>query len=574
MAVRGAAFLDRLGFRMAFSLAVILLPLAIVSILRSQAVISQTAARNEAALFGETVQVASTELALIDKARGVAGSVGAIILELAQQPEVCNAALARIADRASLGFVGYMAPDGSVPCASSNGEAALARTEDLSAVMGDRREVVRRRAVGFASESPVIYVMSPVFDRIGRSRGLVTASIPQEMVLADRTVTIPDAVFVSVNTEGEVLTSSLPVEAAMGLLPSYGVPRRYLEDGGTFTATSDRGAETIYAVSPVVAGEISMVGIWADAEASLFYLDRAALFPLVMWLASLVVGWFVVDFLVTRHVTSLGGAMRGFAANRRTQMPRSFASAPTELRDVGDAYVTLTDAVVRDEAALEDALYQKNILLREVHHRVKNNLQLIASIMAMQMRRTTSAEVKEVMAGLQDRVLSLATIHKSLYQTSGLAAVRLDELLADIVAQMQGLSQATEAVTLETAYDPVSLLPDQAVPLSLLVTEALTNALKYMAAPAGETRWLKIALRDLGDQTVAVTIENSKGGADSGAGAAESTGLGAQLMTAFATQLAAEMTVDETPDRYRLTLTFAAAPLPEEDFTLPRDAAG
>lgn len=94
--------------------------------------------------------------------------------------------------------------------------------------------------------------------------------------------------------------------------------------------------------------------------------------------------------------------MRGFAQNRRTQMPKSFAYAPTELRDVGDAYVTLTDAVVRDEAKLEDALYQKNILLREVHHRVKNNLQLIASILAMQMRGTKSEEAKELMTGLQD----------------------------------------------------------------------------------------------------------------------------------------------------------------------------
>ena len=88
--------MDRLGFRMAFTLAVILLPLAIVSILRSQAVISQTEARNEAALFGETVQVASTELALIDKARGVAGSVGAIILDLLQEPAVCQLSLIHI----------------------------------------------------------------------------------------------------------------------------------------------------------------------------------------------------------------------------------------------------------------------------------------------------------------------------------------------------------------------------------------------------------------------------------------------------------------------------------------------
>lgn len=567
MAVKGLELLDRLGFRMAFSLAVILLPLAIVSILRSQAVLSQTEARNEAALFGETVQVASTELALIDKARGVAGSVGAIILELIQEPEVCNDALSRVAERSNLAFVGFMAPNGEVLCASQNGPDELAAIDDFSAALSNRREIVRRRPIGFASDAPVIYVLSPVFDRRGNTRGFVTASIPQEMVLSERQVTIADAFFVSVNTEGDVLTSSLPVDDARAMLPSYGLPRRYIVEGGTFTAQSDNGVETIYAVSPVVENEISMVGMWASEEANapLFYLERAAFFPLLMWLASLIVGWFVVDFLVTRHVASLGGAMRGFAKNRRTEMPKSFAYAPTELRDVGDAYLTLTDAVVRDEARLEDALYQKNILLREVHHRVKNNLQLIASIMAMQMRRTKSEEVKEVMMGLQDRVLSLATIHKSLYQTSGLAAIRLDELLSDIVDQMHSLSQSTEPVVVEAEYDPVSLLPDQAVPFSLLVAEALTNSHKYISADPGKPRKLKITLRDLGDHRVSLVIENSRGGADYERSDPHSTGLGAQLMTAFATQLGTEMKVDATPNYYRLSMEFAAAPLPDED---------
>ncbi len=559
--------LDRLGFRMAFSLAVILLPLAIVSILRSQAVISQTEARNEAALFGETVQMASAELALIDKARGVAGSVSAIVLDLLQEPELCRAALTRIAERSALSFVGFVGTDGAVPCSSLAAPPNFSGTADLASVLENPREIVRRTPLGFASQVPVIYVLSPVFDGPNRLRGFVTASIPHQVILDSRDVQIPGTEFLTVNVAGEVLTSSLPQEAATAILPSSGIPKRYLEEGGTFQARSDSGAPTIYAISPVVPGEISMVGLWSEdsADGALFYLDRAAFFPLVMWLASLVVGWFVVDFLVTRHVTSLGGAMRSFADTRRTQMPASFAQAPVELRDVGDAYVNLTDTVVRDEAKLEDALHQKNILLREVHHRVKNNLQLIASIMSMQMRRTGSTEVKEVMAGLQDRVLTLATIHKNLYQTSGLASIRLDELLGDIVGQMQSLSQHAKDIRFETDYDPVSLLPDQAVPFSLLVTEALTNAFKYISAEPGADLTLKIVLRDLPESRVSLVIENSRGGPDYERSDPHSTGLGAQLMMAFATQLGTEMDVEATGTSYRLALEFGAAPLEVDD---------
>jgi hypothetical protein len=100
------------------------------------------------------------------------------------------------------------------------------------------------------------------------------------------------------------------------------------------------------------------------------------------------------------------------------------------------------------------------VLLREVHHRVKNNLQLIASIMNMQMRRAKSPETKALMKGLQERVMSLATVHKELYQTTGLADVRADELLGDLVRQIVGMASAPGGLfRIETTSRPIPLAP-------------------------------------------------------------------------------------------------------------------
>ena len=101
-------------------------------------------------------------------------------------------------------------------------------------------------------------------------------------------------------------------------------------------------------------------------------------------------------------------------------------------------------SVLHDEAMLEDSVHQKDVLLLEVHHRVKNNLQLIASIMNLQIRKSINPEARVMLRNLHDRVMSLATVHRELYQTSGLVDVRADELLESIVSQVLRMGARTE----------------------------------------------------------------------------------------------------------------------------------
>ncbi len=241
--------------------------------------------------------------------------------------------------------------------------------------------------------------------------------------------------------------------------------------------------------------------------------------------------------------------------------------APSELHEVSDAFDRMTESVIHDEADLEDMIHQKEVLLREVHHRVKNNLQLIASIINMQIRKAKSDESKGLMKGLQDRVMSLATIHRELYQTTGLTDIRADELLHSIVRQIVKMgAQPGAPFDVETRFDDVRLTPDQAVPLSLLVTEALANALKYSVAPDGQTPELTVTLTRAADGLAVVEVVNSAAGLPmtlpvGGVG----TGLGDQLIRAFAQQLGGTLDRGHDGAVYRLVLSFPVSPLSDAE---------
>lgn len=224
---------------------------------------------------------------------------------------------------------------------------------------------------------------------------------------------------------------------------------------------------------------------------------------------------------------------------------------------MAETFIGMTDTILHDEAQMEDALRQKDILLREVHHRVKNNLQLIASIMSLQMRQTRSKEVKQMMQGLHDRVNSLETIHRNLYQTSGQADISMDEHLDTIVRQVVRMATARDAsINLNTDFAKIRLNPDQAVPLSLFVTEAMTNALKYIGSADGKAPILRVTLTVTDSEVAEVTVENSVSPDSAKLGAETSSGLGSELMGAFAEQLEGSFSASATSEQFTTLLTF------------------
>ena len=218
--------------------------------------------------------------------------------------------------------------------------------------------------------------------------------------------------------------------------------------------------------------------------------------PLILWAASLGVAYFAVYRLVLRHIRELRSQMRRFAIGDRSAPPPVLVDAPAEIEDMSQTFHNMARILIRDEEAMEAAVQEKTVLLKEVHHRVKNNLQLIASIINMQSRMIQHDDARQVLRSVQDRVASLATIYRNLYQAEHLDSVDADRLVSDIITQMtQASLEPTAHLRIETRLEPLVLMPDQAVPLSLLATEAFTNALKYAGAPEpGAQPWVQVTL--------------------------------------------------------------------------------
>jgi two-component sensor histidine kinase len=223
----------------------------------------------------------------------------------------------------------------------------------------------------------------------------------------------------------------------------------------------------------------------------------------------------------------------------------------------------MTRRLSEQERELEADLREKTVLLREVHHRVKNNLQLISSMLNMQIRATKSAEAKHLLRRVQDRVMALSAIHRNLYMARNLSLVRADTLLDGIIQQLVivgTLDESGRKVGVATQFDAVEISPDQSVPLSLLTTEAAINAVKYCGMTTGVDAWINIALKDLGDGNYGLSVVNSYVALTEEEMAAQGpdygSGLGSKLIESFVAQLNGTLEINQRADRYELHVVF------------------
>ncbi len=578
----------RLSVRLALLLTLALLPLGIVSIYQTMQLRGEIQGRTSEALLGETLRTAAPEIELIRMARGIVTAL-AVSDGVLGDPAACLSLMSRVAAQIPQATsVGFVRLDGTMDCSTAD------QSFDLSENPNFQRNVVAQTPEFSVDQNAVVSGLSfvslsqPVFDDSGVYRGYVVLSLPQSSLSTlesppqpgDRR-DIPVAVFWTFDREGTVLTSSSGPEAVGQQLPRDLPLTDYIgSEARVFQAISAAGMPRTYAVVPLRKDELYLMSSWRPSDASPILRLGIAQYlpPLIMVAVGLIVAGWASERLVNRHMRVLHRSIARFSHGDRSISRIDMDGAPRELKEVGDAFVAMTDSITRSEAELEDSIHQKEVLLREVHHRVKNNLQLIASIMNMQMRRTHTPEVKQVLKGLQDRVMSLATIHRGLYQTSGLADIQADELLGDIVRQIITLGSGPgRTFDLDLDIDGIRMTPDQAVPLSLLLTEAMTNAMKYAGAPAGQTPCISVHLKRNGGDTALLTVRNRLPAdmrAEDAQRAAErlndGTGLGTQLLQAFAHQIGGTLTQEVSGDDHTIAVHFEVSKLNEaENRTVP-----
>ena len=199
------------------------------------------------------------------------------------------------------------------------------------------------------------------------------------------------------------------------------------------------------------------------------------------------------------------------------------------------------------EAAMSASLHEKEVLLKEIHHRVKNNLQIICSLLNMQAdgigADVCNDTIRAAFDETRNRVRSMALIHEQLYQTPDLAHIDLGEYLETLASSIKrSASKDGERVAFTLDCQPVALDIDRAVPCGLIVNELVTNAIKY-AFPGGQSGAIKLQLRAR-EQTVILSVSDDGIGMNPDFRWEESDSIGLQLVSALTEQLEGEVALE------------------------------
>ncbi len=214
--------------------------------------------------------------------------------------------------------------------------------------------------------------------------------------------------------------------------------------------------------------------------------------------------------------------------------------AEEQLRDLNE---TLEQRVTDRTEALNASLHEKEVLLSEVHHRVKNNLQVVSSLLNLQGQRLTDPILADIFAGLRDRVWAMAAVHEQLYRSSNFAEIDLAVHLESLV----GMLMRAHAVTVPPVLrlEPVTIDLGTAVPLSLIANELITNAIKHARVVQDGERKLTVDLRTDGANFELCVADNGPGFPPELDVARAST-LGLQLVRALVHQIRGEMNVSSS----------------------------
>ncbi len=229
--------------------------------------------------------------------------------------------------------------------------------------------------------------------------------------------------------------------------------------------------------------------------------------------------------------------------------PRLTRSTPIELRQLSRAFSDATHALGAHEERLRVAETHQALLIKEIHHRVKNNLQIIASLLNLQANRIRQPEARAEFASARDRVRALATLHRHLYAEGELHTLNMRSFLVELCGQLfQAIGEKEgRRIRLEIDAPDIVMSTDQAVPLALVVTEAVSNAIKY-AFPGGRSGVVSVHLTEEVEGIAKLVIQDNGIGIPAGRAETETgvrDGIGIQLIRGFARQLGATLDVLE-----------------------------
>ena len=219
--------------------------------------------------------------------------------------------------------------------------------------------------------------------------------------------------------------------------------------------------------------------------------------------------------------------------------------APEEISSLALAMDRMSERIGKRDHDLKAAVSERDAALKEIHHRVKNNLQIVTSFLNLQSRRVTDPESRAAINSTRLRIDALSVVHQTLYQHDDLDIVHLGTFFEHLLGHLSN-ALGLDELDVDLTYDieDLPLRADDAIPLALFVLEAITNSTKYAFVEDGGE--IHVLLKEQ-DQGLLLAIRDNGSGAESDTAKVSGTGLGSKLMSAFERQLNGKMEVSTAP---------------------------
>ena len=531
-------------FRLGLAMALALLPILVLGAMQTQ-----TAFREQAADRRSDLQLAAERSAANAKARL---DSTAVLLQ-ALRPEAlemfCQPRLTALVDRLDgLNGLTRLSATGQASCASNALAAARpawmsqARATPWFQRLRAGEELVLARAPAAPGQTPGLIVAIRLERPLGAFDGAMAALLPLSSLQPDVTDrALPEGSQAALtDAEGHILTATdleaFTLRDGRGL--TGWVDRARSGASAIFEADDRHGRHRVFAGAALAGRDVyALLSAPAPGLLSWARLNPVGslVMPLLAWFVAFSAVMLVSERIVIRWLDYLERVAAIYARGRFSVRPVQAMNAPSEIRVLARTLDELAETITARDRSLVASLDEKDALMREIHHRVKNNLQIISSLLSMQQRALKDEPARAAVGDTRQRIAALALIYRTLYQSADLRYADSRIFLTELVGQLIS-SEAGRGPLVTSTVDADSLVvdPDKLAPLALWLVEAITNAQKH--AFAGRGGQLAVRFRVDGDQSV-LEVE------DDGPGVTETLreGVGRTLMGAFAKQLRGEV---------------------------------
>jgi two-component sensor histidine kinase len=394
-----------------------------------------------------------------------------------------------------------------------------------------------------ATERPSIHVSMPYRSANGSLNGAILLALdPQRMAedLEGRPERPPYRAFV-LDRDGSLVLSIPQDNAASAKAIAQDIfPRLASASSGVIDATGLEGRpEIVGFVSVPNSPRGLFVAVATEREAALAEAKtvnaHTFVFASTVMMLAIAATWLATHFLIDRPIRAIvATARRREAGDLKAPFPASLSS--TE-------FGQLSTALSRMSGKIHELLEQKGLLFRELQHRVMNSLTLLSTVLDLQRRQIRDPAAQEHLAHARDRVVSMGTIYRYLYQTDTADNVEFGGFLKIICEQSQNAYAGAHKPTIAVTADRLELSGSNAIALAMLTHELITNALKH-AYPEGEAGPINVTLTRGRDGSVELRVADQGRGLPADFQIGQSSSLGMKVIASTAAQLGGTLDIN------------------------------